>query len=122
MEKRRCLPHVKTACITHAVCVSEIFGVETSHRHLEFLERAQEVGLIVIPGFTTNIACDDFDCYQLWYDAATDALKLEYLSGSAWHTTIRMKVLSDRPDALSFQGTVRPLAIPIIEAGRRRHE
>ena len=42
----------KTACITNAVRVFEILGVETAHRHLEFFERAQEVGLIVIPGFS----------------------------------------------------------------------
>ena len=80
---------------------------------------AKEVGLFVIPGFTTNIVCDNVECYRLWYDAVTDAFKSEYLSGSAWHTTIRTTVLLDRPDALN-QGTVIHSAIPTTETGKAK--
>ena len=57
----------ETAGVTNAVRVFEVieaFGVQTAHSHLEFLEQAQEVGLFVIPGFATNVVCDDFDGYQ----------------------------------------------------------
>ena len=54
----------ETACIANAVSVFEAFGVETAYSHQECLERAQEVGLFAISGFTTNLVCDAFDGYQ----------------------------------------------------------
>lgn len=104
----------------NAVRVWKSFGIESAHSHGQFLDRAQEVGLYVIPGFETDMVCDDFDCYQSWYNAATTAFNLGYLSGGAWHPTIRMIVLLDQPDALNFQGTITPPEKPTTDAGKAK--
>ena len=102
----------------NAVRVYEAFGRESHHDHRQFLDRAQSVGLHVMPGFTTDMVCDDFDCYQSWYDAATVAFKLGYISGQEWHPAIPMIVLMDEPNNLNFQGTTVPPLIPTTSQGR----
>jgi len=102
----------------NAVRVYEAFGSESHHSHKEFLDRAQSVGLHVMPGFTEAMVCDDFDCYQSWYDAAMAAFKLGYLSGSKWHTAIPMIVLMNEPNTLNFEGTIQPPTVPTDPADK----
>lgn len=102
----------------NAVRVMEAFGSESHHSHKEFLDRAQSVGLHVMPGFTTDMVCDDFDCYQSWYDAATVAFKLGYIAGQKWHTAIPMIVLMNEPNTLNFEGTIKPPVKPTNAADK----
>ena len=95
------------------------YGTDAGTDYWKFLERVQEVGVFEIPGFTTDMVCDGFDCYLSWYDTATADCKLGYVRG-AWHSKIRMIILLDWSDALNFKGMVKPSAVPTTETGKAK--
>jgi len=63
--------------------------------HGGFLDRAQAVGLNVIPGYHTWRCCD---CYQAWKDATEKGFRLGFRKGDDWHPAISMLILLNEPD------------------------
>ena len=101
-----------------SVRVYECLGKESHHDHSAFLDRAQEVGLHVMPGFATSNICNDFDCYTSWFNAATTGFELGYKQNNDWHAAISMLVLMNAPNNLNFEGSPIPPDIPTTAQGK----
>lgn len=83
-------------------------GLETFKDHGKFLQHAYEVGLHVMPGYHTQMKCEDFDCYQAWKDATLSAFKQGYKKDNNWHPAVSMLILLNEPDTLNFGGLPPP--------------
>lgn len=104
----------------NAVRVYDAFGVESAHDHSAFLDRAQEVGLHVLPGFHSLNLCPDFDCFDAWKAALTTAFGLGFKKDDGWHPSVAIVVLLDQPDTLNFQGSPLPPVCPEGEDAKCR--
>jgi len=87
-----------------AVRIEYAFGLESNHDHNAFLDRADSIGLQVIPGFYTQLNCPDFDCFDSWRAAARGGFRKGYKKGDGWHPAVGLVVLLDEPDALHMGG------------------
>jgi len=78
-------------------------GPEGQRDHGQFLDRAQELGLNVVPGYHTeavHAGCPDFDCYDTWKRATLDGFEVGFkYNGSSWHPAVSMLILLNEPDA-----------------------
>jgi len=87
---------------SNVVRVYDAFGVESSHDHGAFLDRAHTVGLNVLAGFHTVGLCPDFNCFGSWRQAANAAFELGFIVEKGWHPAVAMLVLLNEPDMLDF--------------------
>jgi len=70
--------------------------------HGQFLDRAQAVGLNVIPGYHTegvHRGCPNFDCYDTWKRATLQGFDVGFRKGDRWHPAVSMLVLLNEPDS-----------------------
>lgn len=88
----------------NAVRTYHSIGLETQKDHGAFLDRAQEIGIHVIPGYHTQMLCPDFNCYGSWKAATTGAFSKGYGKDGKWHPAIAMLVLQETPDYCNFGG------------------
>lgn len=90
----------------NAVRVDAALGLESKHDHGAFLDRAEALGVHVMPGFYTQMLCPKFDCFDAWKKATAAGLAEGYKakSGSDWHPAVSVLVLQDAPDNLNFGG------------------
>jgi len=94
----------------NSVRVDSALGLESTKDHSAFLDRAQELGLHVMLGFHTQMACPGFDCFSAWKRAAKVGLSKGFKStnSSDWHPSVAMLILQDLPDTLNFGGGATP--------------
>jgi len=88
----------------NAVRVDSALGLDSKTDHGAFLDRAQELGLHVMPGFHTQMLCPKFNCFEAWKSATIAGLEHGYKAknGSDWHPAVTMLILADDPDGLNF--------------------
>mmetsp|Transcript_83149 Transcript_83149/g.252081 ORF Transcript_83149/g.252081 Transcript_83149/m.252081 type:complete len:765 (-) Transcript_83149:15-2309(-) len=88
----------------NAVRMYHSFGLNTRSDHGGFLNRAQELGVNVMPGFHTEMSheCQEFDCFEAWKNAASKGFQLGYQQGGGWHPAVAMVVLLNEPDFMEF--------------------
>mmetsp|Transcript_106721 Transcript_106721/g.344362 ORF Transcript_106721/g.344362 Transcript_106721/m.344362 type:complete len:678 (+) Transcript_106721:77-2110(+) len=88
----------------NAVRMYHSFGLNTRSDHGGFLNRAQELGVNVMPGFHTEMSheCQEFDCFEAWKNAASKGFQLGYQQGSGWHPAVAMVILLNEPDFMEF--------------------
>eukprot|EP00440_Ansanella_granifera_P006483 gb/GFBE01007029.1/.p1 GENE.gb/GFBE01007029.1/~~gb/GFBE01007029.1/.p1 ORF type:complete len:462 (+),score=80.12 gb/GFBE01007029.1/:1-1386(+) len=86
----------------NAVRLYHAFGIESAHNHSGFLDRAEEVGLHVLPAFHMQMMCPDFDCFESWKTAATIGFAKGFQKGKGWHPAVSMIIVQDEPDNLNF--------------------
>merc|ERR1719362_340319 len=96
----------------NAVRLYHSFGLDVQHDHGAFLDRANAVGLNVMPGYHTEAAhvkCPKFDCFEFWKDATTKGFQRGFKTGDEWHPAVSSLILLNEPD---FFG-----AVPNCEGG-----
>lgn len=92
----------------NAVRLHSSIGLDYQHKHDGFLDRAEEVGIHVIPGYHTQMLCDEFDCFNSWKDATKQAWQKGYMKDKKWHPAISMIVVQEEPDVMNFGGSEDP--------------
>lgn len=88
----------------NAVRLYHSFGLESQKDHGAFLDRAEEVGIHVMPGFHTQNLCPDFNCFASWKAAALAGFKKGFQRARNWHPAVSIVVLQEEPDNLNFEG------------------
>lgn len=85
----------------NAVRLYHSFGLDVKHDHGGFLERAQELGLNVMPGYHTeavHLKCPDFDCFEFWKSATLQGFQRGFQTGDQWHPAVSALILLNEPD------------------------
>lgn len=86
----------------NAVRLYHSLGELVDQDHGGFLDRAQEVGLNVFPGYHTENAiygkCPDYDCFDAWKDATLKGFRLGFMKDGGWHPAVAMLTLLNEPD------------------------
>lgn len=83
----------------NAVRLYHSMGAEhTVHDHGAFLDRAHEVGIDVLPGFHSDMECNDSDCYEPWKAAAKAGFEAGFKQGGGWHPAVSAVILLNEPD------------------------
>jgi len=100
----------------NAVRLYASMGLESRHDHSAFLDRAQDLGIHIMPGFYTQMPCPKFDCFDSWKAATKAAFADGYKKGDGWHPAIAMVVLQNAPDSLNFGGLPPPQCPQGLEA------
>jgi len=93
----------------NAVRLYAALGLESKHDHSAFLDRAQDLGIHVMPGFYTQMPCPKFDCFDAWKAATKAAFAQGFKKDASWHPAIAMVFLQDAPDSLNFGGLPPPM-------------
>merc|ERR1719277_1532263 len=77
-------------------------GLEGRGNHGLFLDRAEALGLSVMPGYHTYNAiyggCPDFDCYATWKSYTLKAFQQGFRRGNAWHPAVSVLLLFNELD------------------------
>lgn len=77
-------------------------GLEGRGSHGLFLDRAQELGLDVMPGYHTYNAvyggCPEFDCYESWKQYTLHAFDQGFRVSDSWHPSVSTLLLFNEPD------------------------
>mmetsp|Transcript_29213 Transcript_29213/g.74252 ORF Transcript_29213/g.74252 Transcript_29213/m.74252 type:complete len:630 (-) Transcript_29213:368-2257(-) len=97
----------------NAVRTYHSIGDNTMKSHGGFLDRAEELGMNVLPGYHTDLVthagiCPDFDCFEDWKNLTLNALELGYRRDNGWHPAIAALVLFDEPDHFEHQDKCDP--------------
>jgi len=96
-----------------AVRLYHSLGLGVDSDHGAFLDRAQEIGLNVMPGYHTEMAnepdlCPGFDCYETWKNSTLEGFRHGFKKSNEWHPSVAMLVLLNEPDFFEMQ----PKCIP----------
>lgn len=86
-------------------------GLDVQHNHGGFLDRAQAVGLNVMPGYHTEAVhthCADFDCFEAWKSFTLEGFKYGFRQGNQWHPAISALILLNEPDFLTGDPACSP--------------
>jgi len=62
------------------------------------LNRSAEVGVNVLPGYHTYMACPDFDCFESWKQATMHGFQHGFQQGDDWHPAVAALILMNEPD------------------------
>merc|ERR550539_1304392 len=78
-------------------------GLKVERDHGKFLERAQELGLNVMPGYHTEAAnypgqCPEFDCFETWKAATLHGFAQGLQKDDSWHPAVAVLILLNEPD------------------------
>eukprot|EP00928_Gymnodinium_smaydae_P014342 TRINITY_DN15234_c0_g1_i1.p1 TRINITY_DN15234_c0_g1~~TRINITY_DN15234_c0_g1_i1.p1 ORF type:complete len:394 (-),score=69.27 TRINITY_DN15234_c0_g1_i1:116-1183(-) len=76
--------------------------------HGEFLDRAHDLGMNVLPGVSSSLQCDKFDCFDAWKNAFLKAFKNGFVRNSSWHPAVSMVILQNEPDFFGAQPGCQP--------------
>jgi len=82
----------------NAVRLYHSMGLNVQHNHGGFLDRAQAVGLNVMPGYDTQGSCPQFDCFEAWKHSTLQGFDLGFRHGDSWHPAISALILLNEPD------------------------
>merc|ERR1740121_1324714 len=77
-------------------------GLDGPGSHGLFLDRAESLGLDVMPGYHTYNAiyggCPDFDCYATWKSYTLKAFKQGFRRGNSWYPAVSVLLLFNELD------------------------
>merc|ERR1719277_2090678 len=77
-------------------------GLDGPGDHGLFLDRAEALGLNVMPGYHTYNAvyggCPDWDCYATWKSYTLKAFQQGFRRGNAWHPAVSVLLLFNELD------------------------
>jgi len=83
-------------------------GLEGRGSHDLFLDRAQDLGLDVMPGYHTYNAiygaCPEFDCYEGWKKYTLEAFEQGFRVGDSWHPSVSTLLLFNELDFFRAHG------------------
>jgi len=83
-------------------------GLDGPGNHGLFLDRAQSLGLDVMPGYHTYNAiyggCPHFDCYETWRSYTLKAFSQGFRSGNGWHPAVSVLLLFNELDFFRAHG------------------
>lgn len=82
-------------------------GEDEHHDHGAFLDRALELGLLVLAGFDSGLTtnCNNFDCFDTFKQTALAAFKVGFARNHSWHPAIAAVILLNEPDFLGARCT-----------------
>jgi len=86
-------------------------GLDVQHNHGGFLDRAEAVGLNVMPGYHTEAVhtkCARFDCFEAWKSATLEGFKYGFKQGGQWHPAISALILLNEPDFFGGYADCQP--------------
>jgi len=83
-------------------------GLEGRGNHGLFLDRAEALGLSVMPGYHTYNAiyggCPEFDCYETWKRYTLEAFENGFRRGDSWHPAVSTLLLFNELDFFRAHG------------------
>merc|ERR1712087_425279 len=82
----------------NAVRLYHSLGEGNDEDHSGFLNRSAEVGVNVLPGYHTYMACPDFDCFESWKQATLHGFQHGFQQGDDWHPAVAALILMNEPD------------------------
>jgi len=82
----------------NAVRLYHSLGSGVDADHSGFLDRSAEVGVNVLPGYHTHMACPDFDCFESWKQATLHGFQHGFQKGDDWHPAVAALILMNEPD------------------------
>merc|ERR1711920_873289 len=85
-------------------------GLDGPGNHGLFLDRAEALGLNVMPGYHTYNAvyggCPDWDCFDTWKSYTLKAFKQGFRRQSGWHPAVSVLLLFNEPDFFRGYGNL----------------
>lgn len=86
----------------NAVRLYHSIGLDGPGNHGLFLDRAEALGLNVMPGYHTYNAiyggCPDFDCYETWKNYTLKAFQQGFRRENGWHPAVSVLLLFNELD------------------------
>lgn len=94
----------------NAVRLYHSMGLGSKGSHLNFLDRAEELGLNVMSGVHSNHPelCPDFDCFNHTKQALLTGFKQGFQAGDQWHPAVAAVILANEPDFYEFDPRCNP--------------
>lgn len=91
----------------NAVRLYHSLGFGAQGDHGAFLDRAEDIGLHVMPGFHTT-ECPDFNCFSQWKAATLLGFKQGFKKHSRWHPAVAALILLNEPDFFDYSASCQP--------------
>lgn len=92
----------------NAVRLYHSLGFGAQGDHGAFLDRAEDIGLHVMPGFHTR-ECPDFNCFSQWKAATLLGFKQGFKKHTGWHPAVAALILLNEPDFFDYSPRCWPL-------------